>query len=158
MSKVEIDRRYRQTHKDAIKAYNTQYRADHPTLNGESSKKWRINNPEYHRAKSKQWYAANKGWFKNRDLLRKYGITLEEYQDMVAMQDGKCAICKKATEILHVDHRHLPPDDWKHMLPADKKKYIRGLLCFNCNTGIGNLQDNIEIIESAAIYLRTGAR
>ena len=64
---------------------------------------------------------------------------------MLAAQGGCCAICGTSDtgkrKAFAVDHNH------------DTGK-IRGLLCSNCNTGIGNLRDNVELLERAIDYLR----
>lgn len=75
------------------------------------------------------------------NLKHNYGISVEEYQAIYEKQEGKCAICKKPFEVLHVDHCH----------NSDR---VRGLLCGNCNLGIGNLQDSIELLQSAIEYLK----
>ena len=74
-------------------------------------------------------------------LRYKYGIEPEEYDRLADDQDGRCAICKKHTEPLHVDHDH-------------STGLVRGLLCHKCNAGIGLLEDNIETLESAIVYLK----
>lgn len=80
----------------------------------------------------------------NRRLKRYYNITLEEYDQMVGIQGGKCAICGGKNpngKRLHVDHNH-------------KTGKIRGLLCFECNTALGNMKDDIDILNKAITYLR----
>src|SRR2546423_5792224 len=60
-------------------------------------------------------------------LKRKFGLTLEEYDEMLAAQEGGCAICGEAPEegkILHIDHDH-------------ETGLVRGLLCQRCNHGLG---------------------
>jgi len=82
-----------------------------------------------------------------RQVLRKYGMTLEDYDRMVAEQDGKCAICGReggadnTKKRLAVDHCH-------------ETNLVRGLLCTNCNQGIGNFKDDSEVIKMAVAYLR----
>lgn len=71
---------------------------------------------------------------------RNYGITDEEYDTFVEVQDGRCAICGAETT-LHVDHDH-------------QTGRVRGLLCGNCNRGVGCLQDSEFVLESAITYLR----
>lgn len=71
----------------------------------------------------------------------RYGITEADYQAMVERQEGKCAICFTEEKKLHIDHDH-------------NTGIIRGLLCSNCNRGIGYLGDSAERLESAARYLR----
>jgi len=80
-------------------------------------------------------------------LKRPYGISLEEYEEMLKVQDSKCAICgtfntgKKGTWNLCVDHDH-------------KTGKIRALLCNKCNRGIGLLQDSIPLLKKAIKYLK----
>lgn len=77
----------------------------------------------------------------NAKLVRKYGITFDEYAQMEEDQDWLCAICKQSsTQILCVDHDH-------------ETGKVRGLLCNNCNKGIGLLGDTLERLRSAAAYL-----
>lgn len=75
--------------------------------------------------------------------LRKYGLTPESYAAIHEGQSGTCAICKSACPTgrrLSVDHCH-------------SSGRVRGLLCSNCNIGIGNLRDSVEILRSAIAYL-----
>lgn len=67
------------------------------------------------------------------------GMTIQEYEDMVSVQKGRCLICKKNTK-LHVDHCHTSGD-------------IRGLLCGTCNRGLGMMQDRTDFLRRAIRYL-----
>lgn len=85
---------------------------------------------------------------KGHSLRASFGISFEEYNKMLQSQDGKCAICKQPEtqlrqgklKALSVDHDH-------------KSGAIRGLLCSDCNTGIGKLKENGKIFQSAMRYL-----
>ena len=70
---------------------------------------------------------------------RTYGISLEIFNEMSKKQDYRCAICGAATKLL-VDHNH-------------ETGKVRGLLCNNCNTGLGVFRDSIGILNSAANYI-----
>lgn len=77
-------------------------------------------------------------------LKKKYGLTLEDYYALLHRQGGKCGICgteDSGKKSFHVDHCH-------------KTGVVRGLLCFNCNTGIGKLGDCPDVISKAAEYVR----
>ena len=79
------------------------------------------------------------------NLKSKHGITLADYERMLAQQSGKCAICGSLSPghnetHFHVDHDHLTGR-------------VRGLLCECCNVGIGYF-DGPERLEAAAQYLR----
>ncbi|MGY0063302.1 endonuclease VII domain-containing protein [Streptomyces sp. LZ34] len=78
-----------------------------------------------------------------RHLMRQYGITEAERDEMVASQMGLCVICLKAPAI-HVDHCH-------------KTGKVRGVLCFNCNSAIGKLGDDPDIGRRAVAYLEGNA-
>ena len=87
----------------------------------------------------------------NRTLTHTYGITLAEYETFFSRQNGLCAICaepEKAIDHLTKDIRRLAVDH------CHRTKKIRGLLCLACNTAIGKLRDNPELIERAAVYVR----
>ena len=79
---------------------------------------------------------------------RKYGITLADYNQMFSDQGGACAICNThqcATgRALAVDHDH-------------QTGKVRGLLCQACNTAIGKLKDDPELIKKAAEYVASHA-
>ena len=78
-----------------------------------------------------------RGHFKQR-----YGITLEQHEQLYVIQNGCCKICGEpvAYDKVCVDHDH-------------KTNMIRGLLCNRCNTGIGLLGDTLEKIMRAVRYL-----
>lgn len=79
---------------------------------------------------------------KNRYLKHRYGITIDKYDDMYEQQNGKCAICRTEDKgNFAVDHCH-------------KSGKVRGLLCRKCNLGIGQLKDDIEILNNAITYLQ----
>ena len=82
---------------------------------------------------------------RNAMLKTTYGITLEDYNQMLRDQDGLCAICRNPPSgkqpWLHVDHDH-------------ETDQVRKLLCFSCNIGLGSFKDNPEFLEKAAGYLR----
>ncbi|GEC56773.1 hypothetical protein [Bradyrhizobium phage ppBeUSDA76-2] len=69
-----------------------------------------------------------------------YGLAKEEYEAMVKRQNGCCAICGDCPDKLVVDHNH-------------GCGTVRGLLCSNCNTGIGMFRDSTSFLLSAIKYL-----
>jgi hypothetical protein len=78
-----------------------------------------------------------------RSFLRtQYGISLEDYDAMLAQQGGVCAICRKrSAKRLCVDHCHVT-------------RTVRGLLCKKCNFGLGHFSDDPDLVDAAAVYLR----
>ncbi len=109
------------------------------------------NNKEHKRAVKRAWQAKQgRDWRRNQHYKNTFGITLDEYNEILASQGGKCAVpgCERTTshssrknsEALQVDHDH-------------KTGKIRGLLCVPCNLAIGHLRDNPELIRAAAEYL-----
>ena len=97
----------------------------------------RIANPEHF------LHIERKSKFKNQ-----YGITLEQYDKMLANQNGGCAICgaktpSNRTKYFAIDHCH-----------ATGK--VRGLLCMKCNRGLGLFNDRTDLLKSASNYLLGG--
>ena len=78
----------------------------------------------------------------NREYL--YGISAEQYDQLWQSQDGRCAICRTDTPGgrggFHVDHCHV-------------SGAVRGLLCNNCNQGLGKFADDPDRLRTAANYL-----
>jgi hypothetical protein len=79
-------------------------------------------------------------------LIKDHNLSTEQYEEMLRVQNGKCAICKgnetrKFWKNLCIDHDH-------------KTGKVRGLLCHHCNTMLGNVKDNPEILQSAIEYLK----
>jgi hypothetical protein len=75
-------------------------------------------------------------------LKSRYGITPEDYDQMLKEQNGVCAICKvRKKEKLHIDHDH-------------KTGRVRGLLCGACNRALGLLKDNTDFLNKAIEYLQ----
>lgn len=118
---------------------------DHLKIKNESSerrkqrlerhKKWREDNKEY-----------RKSYRYQHNLLSNYGLSLDDYEELQKKQNFVCAICKKEpigkppNGKLHVDHCH-------------ETNRIRGLLCSNCNKGIGIFYENVDYLKSAINYL-----
>lgn len=77
-------------------------------------------------------------------ILRTYGLTKAQYNELYEAQGGSCYICQRATgksKKLSVDHDH-------------KTGYVRGLLCATCNKMLGHARDDNEMFKRAAFYLR----
>lgn len=91
---------------------------------------------------------------RERMLLEKYQLTLEQYQTILKLQNGLCKICKnpqrtKSRTYLSVDHDHKCCPG-----PISCGKCIRGLLCDSCNQAIGLLLEDPEIIVQALEYIK----
>lgn len=101
---------------------------------------------------SKKYREANADYFREKKLAQTFGISLAEYTRMHTEQAGVCAICSQPesatrggkTKWLSVDHNHTTGA-------------VRGLLCSDCNTGIGKLGDSVERLTAAAAYLKLHA-
>jgi hypothetical protein len=78
-------------------------------------------------------------------IRRKYNISLQEFNDLLELQGGGCAICGMSEEPdgrrLSIDHCHDTGD-------------VRGILCNGCNNGIGSFGDKIEPMMKAIEYLK----
>jgi hypothetical protein len=82
--------------------------------------------------------------------IAQFGLTVQEYGEILNRQGNVCAICHKPgtggngiIRKLVVDHCH-------------KSGFVRGLLCGACNRGLGFFRDNATALESAASYIRKG--
>lgn len=85
---------------------------------------------------------------KDRLLETMYGINLDIFNQMLVDQNHKCKLCNTDKPLgprntFVVDHCH-------------KTGKVRGLLCNHCNTGLGKLQDDPELLQKAADYVKSG--
>jgi hypothetical protein len=76
----------------------------------------------------------------------KYGLTEAEYNLMLNAQGNVCAICKKPSKRLCIDHEHVK--GWKNLPDNERKLYVRGILCWQCNLHrVGrNTRANIQAV------------
>jgi hypothetical protein len=116
---------------------------------GANQKAWRTKNRDKANEMSREWYARNpekmatirRRW----ELKTKYGLTPEEFDVMLAAQEGKCRVCGTDKpmgqgQVFQVDHDHVDG-------------HTRGLLCTKCNCGIGMFDDNPDLLIAAAMYI-----
>lgn len=83
--------------------------------------------------------------WRDKNLYNSFKITLSQYKELSNNQNNTCAICfsefSPNGQNLSVDHCH-------------KTGIIRGLLCSECNFGLGKFKDNIELLNNAIKYLK----
>jgi hypothetical protein len=118
------------------------------------SKEWREKNLEHARKRARESIRARRAAglvdpvaaraSKKKSLLKcAYGMTVEQFDALLLSQQGRCAICSEVPESsLHVDHCHVTGK-------------IRGLLCTQCNVGIGMMKESPLRLRSAIRYLES---
>jgi len=82
--------------------------------------------------------------------MMEYGLTLEDYNKMMIIQNNKCGICGREEEVLYIKTQKPKSLSVDHCHQSGK---ARGLLCSKCNTGIGMFKENVENMENAIKYL-----
>lgn len=133
--KREGSRRYRLKYPDKVREEKRLYRLRHPDVIRAAKKRYRLRHPEKIRRSQRK-----------HSLRWKYGMTLADYDRMAV---AGCAICgthpdpdalDRRVQVLHADHDHFTGQ-------------FRGLLCRDCNMGIGFLKDDPTILRRARQYL-----
>jgi Autographiviridae endonuclease VII len=82
--------------------------------------------------------------------LKRYNISPEQFTEILAAQNGRCAICRDSefsdslSRSLAVDHDH-------------ETGIIRGLLCSRCNAGLGMFRDDPALLQAAGAYLQSSS-
>lgn len=140
----------RDGHRNDCKACNlaakkARYDAD-PATAIARVKRWQQENSERLNAYRRAHNATPERKRKQRDTYyrRTFGMSADDVDAMLAAQGGACAICGTRPEreaSLHVDHEH-------------GSGRVRGILCLNCNQGIGKFGDDPAVLERAVEYLR----
>jgi hypothetical protein len=108
------------------------------------TKAYRAANLEKCRAASREY--TSRPEIREQRRLRTYGLTVASYQKLLLSQGGVCAVCCANLTALpkrhvHIDHNHVT-------------KKVRGILCHNCNLGLGHFKDAPYLLVLAASYLR----
>jgi hypothetical protein len=116
-------------HRENKLAANRAYRAEHrERLNALWRERWRA---------SADYRERHAGTRRN----KLYGLSAEQYRQLLEQQNGVCAICKRRSRrALCVDHCHAT-------------RQVRGLLCDKCNTALGLLDDDARRVLAAVAYL-----
>jgi hypothetical protein len=104
------------------------------------NKVWRDRNPDYH----KNRYRSRKEHWKFYYLLKRYGVSRERYEVLLRELGGRCPICGTdkpgGSGTWHVDHNH-------------ETGQVRGLLCNDCNIGLGAMKDSPDVMRRAILYM-----
>lgn len=115
------------------------------TIEGEEltkQQRWREKNRDRYLAQARE-YSRTRNWSEAKYLSR-YGMTLEEYDVLLASQNGVCPICggtrSGGDRRMPVDHCHVTGK-------------VRGILCDPCNKGLGHFKDDLERLRAAVAYL-----
>jgi hypothetical protein len=109
-----------------------------------------------HSQVSKRKFNSKREMQRHHSLVKKYGITLEEFWIMWEIYKGRCGICGilmkvpenrqgQSLQVVAVDHDH-------------NTGIVRGLLCNACNKGLGLFKDSIENLEKAKEYLNVRSK
>lgn len=128
----ERGRRYQRKHRERLLLEKREWLKKNAERHRETQQAWRQRNRDRQRAISR----------KSR-LRTKFGVTIEQYDEMLRAQGGRCAICldlPSSKRRLAIDHNH-------------QTGAVRGLLCGQCNTMLGKSRDSIEILLKGVGYL-----
>jgi hypothetical protein len=141
--------------KDCSRAQSKKYRSEHleerraveRARRTDTDRERARNYYHEHRKEYKAYITAHPEVHRRSALKTFYKLTMEEYDKMLIEQDGKCAICETPQEELKkplvVDHDH-------------NTGAVRGLLCPNCNHGLGRFKDSLDTVRKAVLYLEQG--
>jgi hypothetical protein len=140
--------RNKERDREKKKAQSKRYYEKHKEAKNKYGREYAVKNKERDREKrnalSRKWWNNNKSKTHESKLKQNYGITINEYTQMLIKQSNCCAICGSSQgefkRNFAVDHNH-------------KNGEIRELLCANCNTMLGNAKDNPKILQKAIDYL-----
>lgn len=152
----EYLRAYRTKNHERIRARDRaaeqKFRDENRELVRERQRKYRAARKEHYQEYNARWHreqrANNTAYAERRraaELVKAYGITRAQYEEMATRQGHKCAACGRSAAdekhgILCVDHCH-------------KTGKVRGLLCSKCNLIIGQADDDVTLIRRWADYL-----
>jgi hypothetical protein len=136
-------KRQRQREADA------RFRLRHPEKQKEKHHRRYEENKEQEKARNQSYYMLNRDVQRIRHRNNRHKITSDWYDAKLAKQENRCAICGSPfVKTPHIDHRHA-------CCPSARScgKCNRGLLCDDCNLGLGRFKDNPAVLRKAAEYV-----
>lgn len=137
----EYARRFREGNLEKCKTAQQRYRERNPEKIKQARLRWGLKHPNYHN----EWRARNPLKGQAMYLRQTFGISIEQYNDLLEKQGGVCAICEHVCTTgnrLAVDHIH-----------GSNPIQIRGLLCMDCNTSLGKFKESSTVLRKAADYI-----
>jgi hypothetical protein len=140
----KASKKFKDGNKEKLAAQHREWASRNKEKLRNVARAYRQRNGDKLRANEKERYRKNRKKRLESLLISKYGITQLEFDGLLQRQGNSCAICGSSDPRgrggFHVDHDHETGE-------------VRGLLCHNCNTGLGKLGDNLESLERAVQYL-----
>lgn len=132
--------------KDCASAYDKAHYQAHKSRRRSLGAIWRRNNKGKARSYELKYLQKHPTRARNKWYMRKYGLTVQQVEDMIAGQGGKCAICQltptgNRQAGWHVDHDH-------------STGKVRGMLCYRCNLTLGISQEDIFRLQRCLFYIR----
>lgn len=121
-------------------------------------REWKDKNPERYaqarKAARLRWHERNmqkptavekkRAYYREYHFMKKYGMSMADFESLLAMQNGACAICSGRPHsmlLFHVDHDHVTGK-------------VRGILCQRCNMSLGGFGDSADLLTKAISYLK----
>lgn len=148
-SKCKIEKPKSEFFKSGLyKSGKSKFRGDCKECSKKDTANWRIKNRSEYNNYAAAWRSKNPGRQHATDIKRHYGLSIENYNKLLAQQNCQCKICGKQHDPsvnrgrLYVDHCH-------------NSKKVRGLLCGKCNVALGNMDDDVSLLEKALAYLKS---
>jgi hypothetical protein len=140
----ETGKEYRRKNKEKIQSHKKEYRQENLEKIRSKDKQYYEKTKDIQNLKSRERYRKNPDKARDSSYRKLYGISLEQYNEILQKQNNRCKICSveqgTVRKRLVVDHCH-------------KTNLIRGLLCDTCNRSLGLLKDNLEVLRTAVRYL-----
>ena len=135
----------READREGYNAYMREYNSKNQPIRERKAKAVREANPEYAERRKTLETLSRADHEKHWSLKRKYGIGLDDWTRIKDSQSNSCAVCgvhesESGKKGLAVDHCHT-------------EGQVRGLLCGNCNTGLGQFKDDVALLQKAIQYL-----
>jgi hypothetical protein len=160
MNKKEYQIQYRLQHKDKLKEQkhkwylnnkniiiekNNKYYIDHEDKMKECKKQYRLSHKDEMKEYRKRYWIENKNEREQYRIQQKYGITLEQKEQMIIEQNGKCAACGdflgKDPRSISVDHDHITGK-------------VRKIIHTKCNTALAFMDENVDKILKLVEYAK----
>ena len=142
MAEKEAQKRYRMSVKGRKKMTEYQKHWSKTDKGKTCAKKHRSKNKDNIKKYNKKYYKNHRELFLSKHYEKRYGLTIEQRKDLYFNQNGCCILCGEPTpyDKICTEHSH-------------KTGKVRGLTCYRCNTFIGYIETNSQLVPKILTYL-----
>jgi len=149
--RLKVEARYRDQNRERIRKASKRYCDRNRKQRRASANRWYRDNKSYVAEKKRQQHLADPSQRRAQQLKHKFGMTLDEYRQIIKAQKNRCAACGAC---FTMTGKFKPCVDHDHSKGTRKRGKPRGVICNRCNVVLGFVADDPRVLTNLETYLK----